>query len=357
MTVFPFTIHFFDLKTASDQEYALLSEFSNRMRLERQPDDPPIPLEENTQSWRNIPPFVDVYLWTILNADQSAILGCSYLQLVRTEDNPHVGEFYVNVLPEYRLQGMGRSLLAVMAEAAQRENRRLLVGSTTDRVPAGEIFMQRIGAQRGLEAATNQLRLEDLDRELISKWQAQAAERAPGFRIGLWDGPYPEDQIGTIAALWELTNQQPRGDLDLQDAHFTPEQLRQMEGQMLARGTQRWTMYVSEPTQGKLAGYTEVFWHPNRPEILNQGMTAVYPEYRNRGLGRLLKAAMLEKVLRERPQVRFVRTGNANSNAPMLKINTELGFKLYMAQVIWQVETEKVIAYLREAEQSITKST
>jgi hypothetical protein len=40
-----------------------------------------------------------------------------------------------------------------------------------------------------------------------------------------------------------------------------------------------------------------------------------------------------------------IRTGKANSNAPMLKINNELGFKPYMSQVIWQVETEKVAEY------------
>ena len=99
--------------------------------------------------------------------------------------------------------------------------------------------------------------------------------------------------------------------------------------------------HLTEPGNGEMS-------HPQslRPEILGQGMTAVYPEYRNRGLGRLLKAAMLEKVLRERPQVKLIRTGNADSNAPMLKINTELGFKRYMSQVIWQVETEKVIQYL-----------
>ena len=49
-------------------------------------------------------------------------------------------------------------------------------------------------------------------------------------------------------------------------------------------------------------------WNPNRPELLGQGMTGVFPQYRNRGLGRWLKAAMLDKVLKERPQVKYVRT-------------------------------------------------
>ena len=94
------------------------------------------------------------------------------------------------------------------------------------------------------------------------------------------------------------------------------------------------------------AGMTEVTWHPSRPQILQQGMTGVLREYQGRGLGRWLKAAMLEMILRDRPEARVVRTGNADSNAPMLKINSELGFRPHESRYVWQVETARVLAYL-----------
>ena len=161
------------------------------------------------------------------------------MELLRTGENQHLGQFDISVHPDFRRQGLARRLLGEVVETARRESRRLLLAFTMDRVPAGEIFMQRLGAQRGLEAHTNQLRIAELDHRLVQSWLAQAAHLSDEFVIGLWDGPYPEEQIEAVAVLWDLTNQQPRGDLEMEDAHFSPEQLRQMEQQMQARGTHR----------------------------------------------------------------------------------------------------------------------
>ena len=107
-------------------------------------------------------------------------------------------------------------------------------------------------------------------------------------------------------------------------------------------------MHVRHIASGELAGFTEVVWNPYRPDILQQWGTGVKPKFRGQGLGRWLKATMLEKVLRERPSVRVIRTGNADTNAPMLKINYEMGFKPYKAFYVWEVETEQVARALAE---------
>ncbi len=68
--------------------------------------------------------------------------------------------------------------------------------------------------------------------------------------------------------------------------------------------------------------------------------------YRGHGLGRWLKAAMIQRILEERPAVTLIRTGNADENAPMLKINNELGFKPYQSNSIVQVTLEKAMQYI-----------
>jgi GNAT superfamily N-acetyltransferase len=191
--------------------------------------------------------------------------------------------------------------------------------------------------------------MTDLDPRLIDNWIKQGLAHACEFELGLWDGAYPESQISAVVRLVELTNQQPFGSLEIDEIHMTPDQLRQSEQLIFARGGQRWTFYITEKSTGKFVGYTETIWNPNRPEILSQDMTGVFPEYRNRGLGRWMKAAMLDKVRKERPMVKFVRTGNADSNAAMLRINTELGFQPYMANTLWQVEVERVLSYLGQS--------
>lgn len=334
------------LKEASQAEYRALNQHNNQIRLERQPDDPPIPLDEMIQSYQNVPGYLEVRLWSVWNENHDVIIAEGMVVLIRTGDNQHLAQFDLSVLPEFRQRGWARRLLIPIAETAQADQRRLLITTTYDRMPGGEAFMTRLGAKPGLPIRLNQLRLSELDRDLINLWLLRGQQRASEFELGLWDGPYPEDQLESISSLLELTNQQPFGEIEIEDMHMTPAQLRQTEQQLIARGSQRWTYYLIEKASGKFAGYTETTWNPNRPEILNQDMTGVFPEYRNQGLGRWLKAAMLDKVLRERPQVKYVRTGNADMNKPMLKINTELGFKPYMASIIWQVEISRIQEYL-----------
>jgi GNAT superfamily N-acetyltransferase len=337
----------FNLRSIKPEHYPMLHQFDNLIRSERQPDDPPIPFDEYTADLQNLPEFVDGMVMFLQVSGEARVAGKANAFVYRTIDNQHACFFELEVLPEFRRQGLGRKLLRLVFNFTRQENKRLMFTNTSDRVPAGERFMEQIGAQRGLENHTNQLALQDVDHNLLQDWLAKSQNNLPRFTMGLWDGPYPEEQLQTICDLFSVMNQAPKDDLEIEDVVMLPEELRQMEKSQSARGTQRWTLYIQESATGRFAGFTEVFWNPNRPHLLSQGATGVFPEFRGQGLGRWLKAAMLQKVIAERPQVNFIRTGNANSNAPMLKINTELGFKPYQSNCVWQVETNQVEAYLR----------
>jgi len=337
-----------NIKQASSKEYAAFNKIINVVRKERQPDDPPIPLEETTNQLKNLPSFVDLKMWCVWTEDHSEMIAQGNVGLMHTDENKHLAQFDIIVHPDYRCQGLGKQLLRLITEAALADHRRLLLTDTNNRIPAGEAFMQRLAAQRGLEGHVNQLKMVDLDRKLIQEWLEQGQKNAAEFELGFWEGNYPQEQLQEIVKLLDLTNQQPFGDLEVEEMHITPEQLIEMEKMDKARGNQRCTFYVLEKASQKFAGYTETVWNPNRPEILRQDMTGVFPQYRGKGLGRWLKAAMLDRMLNLHPEIKFVRTTNADTNAAMLRINNELGFKPYMTSILWQMEITKVQEYLNQ---------
>jgi mycothiol synthase len=203
----------------------------------------------------------------------------------------------------------------------------------------------------------SQLELSELNHELMKLWLSRVPERAEGFALEFHQGEFPDADIEAIVDLLHVMNDAPREGLELEDERMTVEDVRAWQHWRAERGVLSWTLFARELATRKLAGFTEAFWHAQRPEILQQGGTGVWPQYRNKGLGRWLKAAMIDRVLHELPQVKRIRTDNANSNAPMLKINYDLGFKHYLTNSAWQVETQQVCAYLAEGIRRIDDST
>ena len=86
-------------------------------------------------------------------------------------------------------------------------------------------------------------------------------------------------------------------------------------------------------------GGTEVTFEPWDATVALQQNTAIGEAHRGRGLAKWVKASMLDRIRRERPEVERLRTSNAFSNAPMLAINNMLGFKIIEARTEWQGQT------------------
>jgi mycothiol synthase len=334
------TIESIDPRALTDEQLRQAHEFHLVLAAERHPSDPPPTLAHTVSQYRGIPDFVTVHAWTVRDANHST-LAMAHIATLDFKENQHLGQFSIEVLPEARRGGIGRRLLENIVAAAAKQNRTLLMTGSTSAVPAATQFLHSIGAEVALESHINQLKLASLDASMLSDWTTQLAD---GFTAGEWLGVYPEESLAEVVELNALYNQIPRGNLAVNDFESTPERVRQQEASMLARGSERWTVFVRDHATQKIAGYTELYWNKERPWVVQQGITAVWPEFRGHKLGRYLKAAMLQKLTALRPEVTTVRTENADSNAAMLKINNALGFAPYLADYQWQVATEKARA-------------
>src|SRR6476620_11105503 len=145
----------FDFRNSDTATYAAATAFFNRMNAERLPDDPPHTLDENIAGWQSIPDFVHIEAWGVWrNADQTVVAAGSVDHLL-TGQNEHAVEFAVEVLPEYRWQGLGTQLLRQIVEVTQRKQRSLMITNTDERIPAGALCVERLGARKGIENHTN----------------------------------------------------------------------------------------------------------------------------------------------------------------------------------------------------------
>lgn len=339
MPSIPIQIRVFDPQTASEQEFAAYNTLHNRLRAEVWPEDPPIGVEERIRNLRTEMPYEEPHRWIACDGED-AFVGSGSVHLRVEGDNQHAVWFDAGVQPDHRRLGIGSAILARAARLARERGRRVLMTATDSMVPAGDPFLERLGATVGLTERVSQLALGELNRELVREWLARAPEAE--FELGVWGTPYPEEALGSVATLKEAMNTAPRETLQLDDEQVTPELIRQADEALVKRKVERWTVYARHRESGEVAGYTEVYWSAERPANLQQGDTAVIPAYRGHGLGRWLKAAMVDKVLADRPAVRRIRTDNANSNAPMLKINVEMGFRPYKEWKIWQIDVGRL---------------
>ncbi len=337
----------FNPETASENYFKSRHKYLGLRKQEETPETPNPSLEfsiKNAQSWCLIK-SIAFEMWHLWEDEQ--IIAEMFLTVSFDENNPHLFSLDLYILKPYRKRGHTRPLLERVMAFAHKHNRTLVTVSTISSVPEGQGFAERVGATKGMEESTNQLVLSEVNQKRLADWVGLAHTKAHEFEMGFWGGHFPEAEIDAIAELFTVMNSAPRDDLAMEDWHTTPEELREGEAYALARGVERWVLCVRHRPSGTLAGFTETYWYPENPKNLEQNATGVLPEYRGNGLGKWLKAAMIQKVLVERPVVEHIRTGNANSNAPMLAINNQLGFELYRSRTIWQLEIARLKAYLK----------
>jgi GNAT superfamily N-acetyltransferase len=343
MTTSGIAIERIDLHEADDRLIDRVVRLWHAMDTEAVPEDPPRPRDALVARLRMRSRFSERTDWLATRGDE--VVGHCATFENRSGSNEHIRDLMVQVLPDHRRRGIGRALFSAGVSALPDDGSvKLITGWTSDRVPPGAAFAERLGAKRGLHMRVSQVDLRTIDRALMRDW---ASARPQGYRLELIEDSIPDALMP--AALYALSaiNRMPREGLEMEDWKFTAETVRDWERQRVARGQTQWLLLAVEDATGQGVGFTDVVFDPREPAIVHQGGTAVDAAHQGRDIGKWLKGTMVERILAGMPEARFIRTDNAGTNAPMLAINDKMGFREAWWQDIWQLALADARAYAR----------
>lgn len=316
---------------------------------ETRPDDPITPDRVVEDEMKREDPFELYYRYEISSGGQ--MLSWFKASAVppgtpEYESNKHLLWADWSVHPDYRRRGIGRSWIPVVLQIMER-NSYTTLGIGTEEA-SGHAFLKWLGADAKLTGAENRMKLADVDWAMLERWVEEGRKHSPETKLEVYDGRLPE-------SMWEdycpqissMLNTMPFGDLDHGDIVFTPPMMAEWFARMDIAGRSGHWMLTREP-DGIISGITDMYYAPYIPTIVNQGFTGVRPDARGRGLGKWLKAAMALHLHELYPRAEWFVTDNATSNAPMLAINTRMGFRQYRVGTEYQITRDRLDARMRE---------
>ena len=322
--------------------------FRRERHAETRPDDPVRPDELEEQHMKHERPFDIIHRYEI--SEGGRMLSWFTASTVKPgapgyDQNHHLFEAMAEVGRDHRRQGIGRSWLPLVLELMDRHGCTVL--SCDAEEDSGHAFLKWLGAEPKIWGAENRLRLADVDWRMVQRWIDDGPVRSPDTKLEVYDSHPPESMWDEFAPqLAALLNTMPFDDLDHGEVVITSAQLRNWYERMDLLQEVHHVVLTREP-DGAISGMTDVSWAPHRPTIVVQMFTGVRPEARGRGIGKWIKALMLDRIRRRYPDVEWISTGNANSNGPMLAINHKLGFREYRAGIGYQMTRDQLAGRVR----------
>ncbi|MGH3773474.1 MAG: hypothetical protein ACRDRW_19130 [Pseudonocardiaceae bacterium] len=169
-------------------------------------------------------------------------------------------------------------------------------------------------------------------RQRDSRWRPER------YSLVHWVGGTPGRWLDDIAYLTgRMSTDAPLDDLRWDAEVYDAARMRACDASRLARGQHLVTTGAVELT-GRLVAFTTLVGFATSRWFAGQENTIVAPEHRGHRLGTLVKVANLDLARIQRPELRVIDTGNADSNPYMVAINEAMGFRPYHCGAQWQLD-------------------
>jgi GNAT superfamily N-acetyltransferase len=244
------------------------------------------------------------------------------------QDNLHLADLEVNVLPDRRRAGIGRALHDEAVARLRADGRTTILGEVY--VPADDGATSpayEFATALGFEVVHREdhLRLDlPVPAEAIDDLRATAD--AGRYDVVTWQNRCPDDYVEAFCEMrTRMENDVPVGDVDVEPVVMDVTRLRAGE-ERIVRSFHGITAAARRRGDGVFGGYSQLYL-PHGVDYVLQDDTLVMPEHRGHRLGTLLKCATLEIVQREYPERVAIHTDTAVDNHPMQATNRRFGYR------------------------------
>jgi GNAT superfamily N-acetyltransferase len=327
----------FDPQGAAAGEWQALHAFRRARAAEDSPGDPvasdadfEADLRRDWPNWDNR----RLYAWR----DGAIVgsLGVGFRRPGSADYERHAGyaNLWGGVLTGFRRQGVMSGLMRAALPVFDEIGARTL--SLGSHLESGHAFCEAIGAVLKHRSIENRLALDGVDWGMVAAWDAGAPA---GLAWEIHTGRVPMARLEELMApLTDLAQDIPLGDLDVPPIRYELRNYQTWYEELDRHGGEHLLVLLVD--NGQVAGVSEAAWDSRYPDRLFQEITAVARSHRGSGLAKALKARMLLLVRARRPEVRLAITSNANVNAPMLSVNTRLGFVEHRRDQRYQISRE-----------------
>ena len=273
--------------------------------------------------------------WLAFDSPDTDIVAC-YLLMLPDRENLALAECDLYVAPGARRSGRGRELLAHCAGQARQAGRSRLSAETTDGSP-GAAFAAAMGATSGITEVLRVLAVDAAVAARLPGLRTAAEQRADGYMLLSWRGETPPEYLEDSARLSAAMADAPR-DEGVEPELWDADRIRRAERTEIEIGQRIYCVAAMHKETGRLAAITQIGTDPGNPGWGFQSLTAVLPDHRGHRLGLLVKIAMLEQLVTDRPDVTRIVTGNAGANKHMIAINEQLGFEVGSVHRRWEMD-------------------
>lgn len=262
------------------------------------------------------------FLGFLARDDDGVAVGIGTIEFT-LKDNTDLGFINICVAPDHRRQGHGTAVLSHLADLAQARGRKSLMGEAHwDAGQAGS------GHTAFAEALGFHLDIADGHRVLDLPATLPDAPVRDGYTLHAWRSRTPDEWVDQYANLIQLFVQEaPSGDHPIENEFYDARRIRADEHTLIDQGRVMQVVVAVSP-EGDLAGHTQLVFPDVDPGDVFQWGTLVLPAHRGHGLGMSLKVRAMEASADLLVGHRYVHTGNALSNEPMIAVNDAMGYRL-----------------------------